>query len=226
MAQQPSTTPWYNQALPPQYDFDTGGFAALAAYANQQPSANTSAYHVAPIVACYSTITQRLNAIEGALPEDQPQYKAGRVVGSATRFYPTSTGGIGMVTSPYANAAISSATRSNEWHTVGLLRHKDTVWIHNPAYTSPPASSKPERLPMIPGISNVTRLLDSKGFGTVSYIFIQGPDVPVRDGMACMGRSAQWVDNVISAPTATYSFPAGYFQPGRAPPGYYPLWRR
>jgi hypothetical protein len=223
MALLSSATPWYNQPLPLQYDFGTSGFAALAAYANQQPLANASPYRVSPIVACYSTSVQRLNAIDSALPEDQPQYKAGCVVGSATRFYPSGTGGIGMVTSPYANAAISSATGSNEWHTVALLRHKDTVWIHNPAYTPSTTSSQPERLSMIPGMSNVTRLLDSRGFGAITYIFIQGPDVPVQESMECMGRSAQWVDNVILAPTAAHALPAGYFQPGEAPPGYYLL---
>jgi hypothetical protein len=232
MAQPPpfnSATPWYAQPLPPQYDYGPGGFAALAAYASQQPGTNASPYRVAPIVACYSTPAQRLAAINGALPEDRPQYQAGRAVGSATRFYPTQAGGVGMVTSPYANAAMSSATAANEWHTVGLLRHGDTMWIHNPAYASQPttATGAPEaqRLPMVPGMSNVTRLLDSTGFGTVNNLYIQGPGIPVQDSMQCMGRSAQWVDNVTRAPTASYPFPQGYFQAGQAPPGYYPLQR-
>jgi hypothetical protein len=221
-----NATPWYNQPLPPQYNYGIGGFATLAAYANQQLLMNTSPYCVAPIVACYSTPTQRLTAINGALPADRPQYEAGRTVGSATRFYPTSTGGVGMVASPYANAAVSSATANNEWHTVGVLRHGDTVWVHNPAYAPPSANmSLSQRLPVIPGMSNITRLLNSTGFGTINYLFIQGPDILIQDSIECMGRSAQWVDNVISAPTATHPFPAGYFQPRQAPPGYYLLQR-
>ena len=219
-------TPWYSQPLPPQYDFGTDGFAALAEYVRQQPSANGSTYSVAPIVACYSNLKQRRIAIVGALPMDRPQYEAGRAVGSATGYYPAGTGGVGLITSPYANAAVSSTSASNEWHTVGILRHGDTVWIHNPAYAPPPSDvSEAERLPMVPGMSNVSRLLNSTGFGAIRYIFIQGPDVPVQESMECMGRSAQWVDNVIQAATATHPFLPGHFQPGQAPLGYYPLRR-
>jgi hypothetical protein len=225
MATPPDHTPWYGQPLPPQYNYGVGGFAALTTYASQQPVTNTSAYRVAPIVACYSTPAQRLNAINGALPADRPQYEAGRAVGSATRFYPTTAGGVGMVTSPYDGAAASSATGTNEWHTVGMLRHRDTVWLHNPAYAPPSDPSQPQRLPMVPGMSNVTRLLDSTGFGTVNNCYIQGPSAPTNDSMQCMGRSAQWVDNVTRAPLASHPYPAGYFQPGQAPPGYYPLQR-
>jgi hypothetical protein len=226
-----SAAPWYSQPLPQRYNYGTGGFTTLAAYANQQPATNVSPYRVAPIVACYSTPAQRRNAIDGALLADRLQYEAGYAVGSATHYYPTGVGGVGMVTSPYANAAVVSATGNNEWHTVGVLRHRDTVWVYNPAYAPPPAGAgagvpEPQRLPMVPGMSNVTCLLDSTGFGTVNSLYIQGPGVPVQNSIECMGRSAQWVDNVTRAPTATHPFPAGYFQPSQAPPGYYPLQRR
>jgi hypothetical protein len=52
------------------------------------------------------------------------------------------------VTSPYDGTAASSATGNNEWHTVGMLRHRDTVWLHNPAYAPPSDPSQPQRLPI------------------------------------------------------------------------------
>ncbi len=108
------------------------------------------------MMACYSMPAQRLSAINGALPADCPCYEAGRIVGSATLFYPTTIGGVDMVTSPYDGAAASSATANNKWHTVGVLRHRNTVWLHNPAYTSPSDTAEPQKVPMVPGMSNVT----------------------------------------------------------------------
>ena len=235
----PDPTPWYGRPLPDRYDFGPSGFAGLAGHVEQQAAATTAAaaaaaavahqpipYRAAPFVACYGNQQQRAAAINGALPDDRPQYEAGRAVGSVTRHYPTRKGGVGMVASPYANAAVSSATGANDWHTVGVLRHDHTVWIHDPAYY-PPADGTIQRLPMVPGLSNVTRLLNSTGFGTVNQLFIQGPpgSPTAFDSLQCMGRSAQWVDNVTHAPGATDPYPAGHFQPGQAPPGFYPLQR-
>jgi hypothetical protein len=145
-------------------------------------------------VACYGTQTQRQIAIAGAHPEDRAQYEAGRVVGSATRYYPTGRGGVRIIASPYASASESSATGSNEWHTVGMLCHGDTIWLHDPAYALLRDVTQPQRLPLVPGTSNVTRLLDSSGFGTVSNCYIQGPSAPTTNSMPCMGQRAQWVD--------------------------------
>jgi hypothetical protein len=122
-----------------------------------------------------------------------------------------------MVTSLYDGAAASSAAGNNEWHTVGMLCHRDTVWLHNPAYAPPSDPSRPQRLSMVPGMSNVTRLLDSTGFGTVNHCYIQGPSVSTSDSMQCIGQSTQWVDNVSRAPLARHLYTAGYFQPDQAP---------
>jgi hypothetical protein len=153
------------QPLQPPYDFSAGGFYSLTQYAAQQPAANTTAYRVAPIVATYPTAAQRMQAVNGALPQDRQQYQAGAVVGATTRYYPTGIGGVGMVTSPLQSAAQSSAG-SNDWHTVGVLRQGQTVWVHDPAYQM----GSQARLPMIPGTSNVTRLFNSAGFGAISQV--------------------------------------------------------
>lgn len=200
------------QPLQPPYNFGPGGFDGLTQYAAQQPAANTTSYRVAPVIATYATAAHRTQAINGALPYDQPQYQAGAVVGAATRYYPTGIGGVGLVTSPLQSAAQSSAG-ANDWHTVGVLRQGQTAWVHDPAYQM----GSQTRLPMIPGTSNVTRLFNSTGFGAVSQVQVQGFGSSQQD---CMGRSAQWVDNVIGALGAIAPYPPGTFVPGQATPGW------
>jgi hypothetical protein len=203
------------QPLQAPYDFGPTGFYGLAQYVTGQPaaSAGSTTYRVAPIVATYPTTTHRTQAINGALPQDQQQYQAGAVVGAATRYYPTGTGGIGIVVSPLQGATQSSAEGANSWHAVGVLRQGQTVWIHDPAYQT----GSQQRLPMIPGTSNVTRLLNSKGFGAVNLVQVQGFGSAEPD---CMGRSAQWVDNVTNVPAAVAPYPPGSFVPGQPTPGW------
>ena len=205
--------PYAAQPLQAPYTFGPSGFHGLTQYAAQQPNLNTTTYRTAPIVATYATAAQRTQAINGALPQDLPHYQAGVVVGTATRYYPTGIGGVGMVTSPLQGAAQSSATGANDWHTVGVLRQGKTVWVHDPAYQM----YSQDRLPIIPGTSNVTRLLNSTGFGTINQVQVQGFGSAEQD---CMGRSAQWVDNVINAPGAVAPYPPGTFTPGQVIPGW------
>lgn len=211
-------SPYWNEPLPPQYSWGTSGFSNLTTYAAQQPaayaaSAAPGSLSIAPVVATYATAPQRQAMIAGALPEDQEQYKSGVVVGSATRYYPVRKGGIGMVTSLMQSAAQTSAVVVNDWHTVGVLRQGGTVWIHDPTY----AMNSESRLPLIPGIANVTRLIDSNGFGVVSQIQVQGYSSTNQD---CMGRCAQWVDNVLGVMNATNPYPPNTFIAGQLTPGW------
>ena len=152
--------------------------------------------------------------INAAQPADRQQYEAGRAVSSATRYYPSTQGGVGIVASSFNNAVQAAASdATNEWHTVGVLRQGPTVWIHDPGY----APGSQTRLPMVPGTANVSRLLNSPGFGQVAQVQIQGLG---STGPECMGRATQWVDNVIGAPTAPAPFPAGTFTPGHMGPGW------
>ena len=148
-----------------------------------------------------------------ANPADEQQYQAGAAINTATRYYPSTQGGVGLVTSPFNSAAQASAGEPNAWHTVAVLRQGPTAWVYDPAYTT----GSQERLPMVPGTANVGRLLSSPGFGQVRQVQIQGIG---SGGQDCMGRAAQWVDNVIGAPTAPAPFPAGTFIPGRVAPGW------
>jgi hypothetical protein len=193
-------------SLPP---FGPGDFARLAQYTASQREANCSPYEVAPVVATYASQQQRIQAIEGALPEDRAQYQAGVVVGSATRFYPARRGGIGIVVSPLQNTAQVSADASNEWHAVGVLRHGASLWVYDPAYRM----DSHARLPMIPGVSNVMRLLNSTGFGNITYVQVRGDASESED---CMARAARWVDQVTSAGERT----DGPFIEGQPTPGW------
>jgi hypothetical protein len=197
------------QPLQPPYNFTPTEFYNLSQYATQQPNTNTTPYRVAPIIATYANQTQRLHAINNAYPEDRQQYTAGMSVNSATRYYPSGIGGVGMVTSSLQN----TTQASNDWHTVGVLRHGQTVWVHDPQYV--PGSQT--RLPMIPGTANVTRLLNSPGFGAVNQVQVQGLAAAPGE---CMGRTAQWVDNVISAPGALAPYQPGHFIPGQVNNGW------
>jgi hypothetical protein len=205
-------SPYWTQPLPPQYNWGTAGFLNLTNHAAQQPAifAQTQpneTWRVAPVVATYTNAAQKQTYINGALPEDRAQYQGGVAISTASPYYPSTKGGIGMVTSPLQNASQVSETGVNDWHTVGFLRQQGTVWVHDPAYTMDSQS----RLPMIPGTSNVTRLLNSSGFGNVNMVQVQGFGSENED---CMGRSAQWVDNVLRVSGATAPFPAGTFAPG------------
>lgn len=210
--------PYWAQPIPPQYDWGTASFQTLTNYAAQQPAAYAYAnpdgsLRVAPIVATYSTLAQKRSCINGALPQDQAQYAGGAVVGAATRYFPAGNGGVGMVTSPMQTAAQASATGANEWHTVGVLRQGGSVWIHDPGYTI----DSQIRLPQIPGTSNVTRLLGSNGFGNVNQVQVQGFG---STNAECMGRSAQWVDNVLGVVDATAPFPSNTFVAGQVCAGW------
>ena len=201
--------PYTSQPLQAPYNFPPTGFYNLTQYANQQANTNPSTYSVAPIVATYSTAVQRTQTIQSAHPLDLQQAQAGVTVGSATRYYPSTQGGVGMVTSPLQSAK----STANDWHTVGVLRQGSTVWVHDPAYQM----NSQTRLPMIPGTSNVTRLLNSTGFGTVNQVQVQGFGSTAQD---CMGRSAQFVDNVIGAPGAVAPYPPNTFIAGQVTPGW------
>jgi hypothetical protein len=200
-------------ALPEPYNFEPGDFDRLTQYAKDQHLSNRSRYQVAPVIATYPTTQHRHQAVAGALPADRPQYQAGVAVGSATRFFPAGRGGIGMVASPLQNSAQSSATASNEWHTVGVLRLGGSVWVYDPMYQM----GSQTRLPMMAGVSNVTRLLNSTGFGSVTHVQVWGDG---SDNQDCMGRTAQWIDNVVNASNAPEPFPEGAFVEGRATPGW------
>jgi hypothetical protein len=133
------TQPYWNQPLSASYNWGSAGFQNLTDHAKQQQAAYAQAYpnslfRVASIVATYSTSAQKQNYVNGAVPQDQAQYASGAVVGAATRFYPAGNGEIGMITSPLQNAAQSSSTGANDWHTVEVMRQQGTMWIHDPAY--------------------------------------------------------------------------------------------
>jgi hypothetical protein len=214
--------PYYQyttQPLPDQYNFGPSGFQGFTAYVGAQPAQNQSPYRVCPIVATYPTLPQKNIAVNGALEPDRPQYAAGAVVGAATRYFPSGQGGTGIVVSPMSNAAAISQGAPNDWHAVGVHRHGQTVWIQDPQYVM----GSQTRLPLVQGTSNVTRLLDSTGFGNVSMVQIQGYGGQQQE---CMGRSAQWVDNVIGAPGASEPFPLNTFVNGVLTPGYQVIARR
>lgn len=215
MAQLP---PWATQPLPSQYDYGVGGFQQLAQYATQQHNTynqmNTAQpIRVCPIVPSYASANQRTQHINNAHPADQLQYQAGSTVGAAVPYYPVGQGGIGMVTSMLGNAAYRAETSENDWHTVGVMRMGPTVWIADPGYVM----DSQTRLPMIPGTANVSRLLNNKNFGNVDLVQVQGWSSNNAD---CMGRSAQWVDNVLGVPQATMPYPPGTFVTGQVTPGW------
>jgi hypothetical protein len=101
----------------------------------------------------------------------------------------------------------------NNWHAAGVLRQGQTVWIYNPAYQL----GSQTRLPMIPGLSNVQGLMASHGFGNINQIQVQGWN---SGNLDCMGRTAQWINNVIQAPGALAPYPPGTFVPGQVTPGW------
>ena len=213
--QQPT---YINQPLQAPYIFETDGFYQLTQYAAQQNatqknSNNPTNYRVAPVVASYSTAEVKAAAINGALPADLRQYQAGVTVSTAAAHYPVNRGGVGMVTSSLQSAAQSSATSLNDWHTVGILRHGRTVWVYDPAYKM----DSQTRLSMVPGTSNVEKLFKTSTFGTIELIQIQGFG---SDQLDCMGRTAQWVDNVIRVPGALDPYPDGTFIPGEVTHGW------
>ena len=201
------------QPLQAPYNFDPATMAPLASYIQTQAANhNNSAYRACPIIATYATGQVRKQALATAAPEALPEYQAGMSVSSATRYFPTGQGGVGIVVSPMQNGA-GIQMGQNNWHAVGVLRQGTTLWIQDPAYIT----GSTTRLPLIPGTSNVTRLLNSPGFGTISQIQVQG----LADGdLGCQGRSAQFVDNVLGAPGAVAPYPAGTFVPGVVTPGW------
>lgn len=203
---------YLTQPLPPPYNFGPYDFQALAQYAVQQPGTNQTTYEVCPIVASYRDQTQRNSFIARATPQDRAQYQAGRCVSTAANYYPATTGGIGMVTSPMQGAVGTG----NDWHTVGVLRQNGTVWIYDPAYQM----NSYNRLDRIPGTSNVSNLLRELNFN--GQILVQGQGSQQQD---CMGRTAQWVDGVINAPGAPYIYPIGTFNPGEVTLGWQAITR-
>lgn len=210
------------QPLSAPYNFGTGDYQQLTEYVKQQSQraeqarqagTNQTTYRVAPVVATYSNQQQKTSSINGALPQDLGQYTAGSVVGSATRYYPVQNGGVGLVVSPFQNAAQASIGSSNDWHTVGVLRQGNTAWVYDPAYQM----NSQQRLPMIPGTSNVGRLIQTFGKNGIQQIQVYGHGSTEQD---CMGRSAQWLDNVVGAPGAVAPYPPNTFQPGLLTPGW------
>ena len=92
-----------------------------------------------------------------------------------------------------------------------MLRQGPTIWVYNLSYVP----SSQTWLPIVPGIANITRLLNSPGFGQVTQVQIYGGGI---SGPECIGRAAQWVDNIIGAPTAPAPFLVGTFVPGHVGP--------
>jgi hypothetical protein len=202
-----------NQPLQAPYVFQINSFQPFTNYINGQAlNHNNSPYKACPVVASYASRPVRNHAIASAVPTDVDHYRAGVAVNTATRYYPSGQGGVGIVVSPLQNAA-QAQTGLNNWHAVGVLRQGQTMWIHDPAYVT----GSQERLPSIRGTSNVTRLLESHNFGAVNQIQVQG----LSDTDAeCMGRSAQFMDNVIRAPNAVAPYALNHFVPGTVTPGW------
>lgn len=50
---------------------------------------------------------------------------------------------------------------------------------------------------MVPGTTCVSSLFDVLGKNSIDQVRIQGRGDPTQN---CMGRTAQWVDNIIGAP--------------------------
>jgi hypothetical protein len=184
----------------------------MANYVRQQPQATgpSNTYRVAPVVATYADQAHRTRLINGALLIDKPHYQAGVTVSTAAPYFPAGVGGVGVVCSPLDSAV---GFQNNNWHHVGVLRHGNSAWIHDPAYVM----GSQTRLPAIPGTSNVTRLLNTHILKGVNYVQVQGLGGNTQD---CMGRSVQWVDNVIQHPNATAPFPLGTFVSGQPTPGW------
>jgi hypothetical protein len=205
---------YIGQPLQAPYNFHPNtGFVPFVQYIQgQAATANQSPYKAAPIVVSYADAHAKQRYINSADPAALPTYQAGVTVSTATRYYPSRQGGVGVIVSPMDNAA-QQQHGANSWHAVGVLRQGQTMWIHDPAYQI----GSQTRLPMISGLSNVQNLMGSHGFGNINQIQVQGWN---NGNLECMGRSAQWFDNVIQAPGALAPYPLGTFVPGQVTPGW------
>jgi len=192
------------QILPEEYDFGAHGFLQLVAHIRTQTcGANQSGYTVCPLIATYANQAQRTAVITNAVPADRAQCKAGAAISTTVKYFPSKTGGIGIICSPIGETDL----HESEWHAVAMLRKRKTIWIFDPAYVT---NSK-ARLSDIPGTVNIINLINLKAFAKVEMIQIQGVGSMDED---CMGRSAQWVDSVLATSTKTQPYPCGTFVPG------------
>lgn len=193
-----------NEPLPEQYDFGTRDFLRLVAHIRLQSSyANRSGYTISPLIATYENQKQRKAVLTKAIRSDRAQCKAGAAISTTVKFYPSKTGGIGIICSPL----YSQDGHESEWHAVAMLRKRKTVWIFDPAYVM----NSQVRLSEIPGTANIIHLLNFKAFGRVEMIQIQGVGSMDVD---CMGRSAQWIDWVAGTSEQKSFCPIGTFIPG------------
>jgi hypothetical protein len=192
-----------HQLLPEQYDFGTHGFLKLIAHIRRQSYwENKSGYTVCPLIATYANQEQRKAVITSAIRSDRAQCKAGAAISSTVKYYPSETGGIGIICSLY-----ETGEHESQWHAVAMLRKKKTVWAFDPAYMM----NSQARLSDIPGTANIINLLKFRAFGKVEMVQIQGVGSMDED---CMGRSAQWVDKVLGASTTTQPYPSETFISG------------
>lgn len=202
------------QPLPPPYaTWGAQDFTTVATYMTTLPNQSQlpSPYQVCPIIPSYRHQAQRNQIVQQS--EAGPERLAaqmGSSVSSAVCYFPAQQGGVGVVCSPF-NSAVPSDR--NDWHMVGFLRQGNTAWVYDPGY----AMDSQTRLPMIPGTSNVSRLLAQPAFSSVRHIQVQGAGL---GELQCMGRSVQWVDNVNHHPHASMPYPPQTFIPGQLTPGW------
>jgi hypothetical protein len=222
MAYPPPHAPFGNPPLPlfmtqplpaPYHTWGPHDFSTVATYMTNLPNQSQLAnpYQVCPRIPTYSNQAQRSQIIQGSVnPTDRVAAQMGTTVSSAVPFFPSQRGGVGVVCSPL-NSALPSDT--NDWHMVGFLRQGNTAWVYDPAYVM----DSQTRLPMIPGTSNVSRLLAQPGLTAVRHVQVQGAGLAEPQ---CMGRSVQWVDNVNHHPHASMPYPPQTFIPGQLTPGW------
>jgi hypothetical protein len=196
---------------------DATGTLNFTGYVRQQaenPAIPQPNYCMAPIVATYRSQNHRDFCIAATTAGiEQDAVSAGRSVTSVLPYFPSGQGGVGAVVSHLSNATQWWRPGQNNAHAVGVLRQGNTLWIYDPQYRMGTAT----RLPMIPGTRSVGAMLGKPSFSSVSMIQVQG----LGDTHAqCMGRTAEWIDNVVRAPGAVAPFPPGTFVPGQLTPGW------
>ena len=143
------------QPLPAPYStWERHDFSKVANYI-ADPSIQSqliNPYHLCPIIPTYHNLQHRQTMITRSHPGDVAAAQQGVSLSSAVRHFPSQQGGIGIVCSPM-HSAVAPAT--NDWHMVGFLRQGDTAWVYDSAYVM----GSQTRLPMIPGVGNVVRML-------------------------------------------------------------------
>lgn len=192
---------------------DAAGIINFTTYIRNQATSQTS-YRIAPIVATYSRKEQRDSCIRNTTPGVQQQaVAAGVSVNSVLQYFPSGQGGVGAVVSFLSNATQWWQPANNNSHAVGVLRQGNTIWIFDPQYVMGSAT----RLPSIRGLRNVTRMLQAPSFSSVTMIQVQGIG---NTRAECMGRTAEWIDNVAQAPGALSPYPPNTFVPGQLTTGW------